>query len=179
MPLIRIEDDARIYSAEDGETVLLALRRHRITLPSSCEAGECGTCKVQLLAGEVHELDYDPWALEPEVRVRGIVLACRATVWSDIEIRRLRGLEPQRVLGARVLEWDAGPLQLHLALEAGELAPGDVERSVTVEGAQTGCLYARIVAVDGRHVCCVLQLAGLVSVTRPQPGDVVVLRLPG
>ncbi|MFN9030424.1 MAG: 2Fe-2S iron-sulfur cluster-binding protein [Betaproteobacteria bacterium] len=179
MPLIRIKDDARIYSAEDGETVLLALRRHRITLPSSCEAGECGTCKVQLLAGEVHELDYDPWALEPEVRVRGIVLACRATVWSDIEIRRLRGLEPQRVLGARVLAWDAGPLQLHLALEAGELAPGDVERSVTVEGAQTGCLYARIVAVDGRHVCCVLQLAGLVSVTRPQPGDVVVLRLPG
>lgn len=179
MPLIRIEDDARVYSAQDGETVLLALRRHGITMPSSCEAGECGTCKVQLLAGEVHELDYDPWALEPEVRARGIVLACRATVWNDIEIRRLRGLEPQRVLGARVLAWDAGHLQLHLVLEAGELAPGDVERSVTVEGAQASRLRARIVAVDGRAVSCVLQPAGLESVAPPQPGDVVVLRLPG
>ena len=179
MPLIRIEDDAQIYSADDGETVLLALRRQGITLPSSCEVGECGTCKVQLLAGEVHELDYDPWALEPDVRARGIVLACRATVWSDIEIRRLRGLEPQRVLGARVLAWDAGQARLQLVVEAGELAPCDVERSVTVEGAQASSFNARIVSVDGRHVCCALQPAGVQTAEPPQRGDVLVLRLPG
>jgi ferredoxin len=179
MPTIRIEDDASDYSADDGETVLLALRRQGITLPSSCESGECGTCKVQLRAGEVHELDYDPWALEPDVRARGIVLACRATVWSDIVIRRLRGLEPQRVLGARVLAWDAARLQLHLAVEAGELAPGDVERSVTVEGAQAVSFNARIVAVDGRAVSCALQPAGVETAAPPQPGDVLVLRLPG
>lgn len=179
MPVIRIEDDAQVYTAEDGETVLLALRRQGITLPSSCEAGECGTCKVQLLAGEVHELDDDPWALEPDVRAGGIVLACRATVWSDVVIRRLRGLEPQRVLGARVLAWDAAQLRLQLAVEAGELAPGDVGRSVTVEGAQAVSFNARIVAVDGWHVSCALQPAGVQTAEAPQPGDVVVLRLPG
>ncbi len=40
------------------ETILEAMRRRGLDVPSSCEAGACGTCRTRLLAGVVDHRDY-------------------------------------------------------------------------------------------------------------------------
>ena len=40
-----------------GVSILEALRRERISVPSSCESGTCGSCRTTLLAGEVEHRD--------------------------------------------------------------------------------------------------------------------------
>ncbi len=68
----------------------------------SCQAGNCGSCKCELVSGEVTELEYSEHALAPSERARGLVLACRSQVWSDITVRKLPEEEffvhPSRVL---------------------------------------------------------------------------------
>lgn len=47
-------------SFEIGEhsTILETLRAHGIRVPSSCESGTCGSCKMKLLAGDVDHRDF-------------------------------------------------------------------------------------------------------------------------
>jgi ferredoxin-NAD(P)+ reductase (naphthalene dioxygenase ferredoxin-specific) len=72
-----------------GDTVLAALLRAGMAFPFSCQTGTCGTCKCELVSGEVHELDYSEHVLSAAERARGIVLACRAQVRTDVAVRRL------------------------------------------------------------------------------------------
>lgn len=48
--------------SQAGETLLQTLRRMGVDVPSSCEAGTCGTCLVDLLEGQVeaHDLFLTP-----------------------------------------------------------------------------------------------------------------------
>jgi naphthalene 1,2-dioxygenase ferredoxin reductase component len=109
-----------------GDTVLASLLRAGLAFPFSCQAGNCGTCKCELISGDIHELEYSEHALSPAERARGIVLACRAQVWDDTVIRRIDAEElvvhPSRVMRCRVL--DVADLThdikgLRLAIEAG------------------------------------------------------------
>ena len=72
-----------------GDTVLAALLRAGLAFPFSCQTGTCGTCKCELVAGEVYELDYSEHVLSAQERARGIVLACRAQVRNDVVVRRV------------------------------------------------------------------------------------------
>ncbi|HVJ25315.1 MAG TPA: 2Fe-2S iron-sulfur cluster-binding protein [Burkholderiales bacterium] len=74
---------------ERGDTLLAALLRAGLAFPFSCQTGNCGTCKCELVAGEVHELDYSAHTLPAAERARGIVLACRAEPRGDAVIRRI------------------------------------------------------------------------------------------
>ena len=74
-----------------GDTILAALLRAGLVFPFSCQAGNCGTCKCRLVAGEVSELPYSEQALAPEERARGLILACRSQPWEDVIVRRLDG----------------------------------------------------------------------------------------
>ena len=123
MPLLSLEDEGS-WPLQDGETVLDGLRRYGVRLPSSCEVGQCGTCKVQLMEGTVEELDYDELALDGELRERGIVLACRSQVWSDVRLRRLPQFAPVHVLGAVVLAVRPGAqsTELEVEVQAGDAA---------------------------------------------------------
>jgi len=109
-----------------GDTVLASLLRAGLAFPFSCQAGNCGTCKCELVSGDVHELEYSEHALSPAERARGIVLACRAQVWDDTVIRRIDAEElvvhPSRVMRCRVLELEDLTHDikgLRLAIEAG------------------------------------------------------------
>ncbi|MFO1318979.1 MAG: 2Fe-2S iron-sulfur cluster-binding protein [Burkholderiales bacterium] len=97
-------------SAEPGDTILDALLMAGVGFPYSCQAGNCGTCKCELLSGEVFELEYSEHALAPTQRARNIVLACRSQVWSDVRIRRLVEedliVHPSRVMRCRVTALD-------------------------------------------------------------------------
>ncbi|HSQ02792.1 MAG TPA: 2Fe-2S iron-sulfur cluster binding domain-containing protein [Burkholderiales bacterium] len=75
--------------AQEGDTVLESLLRAGIPFPFSCQAGNCGTCKCELLSGDVFELEHSGHALAAEARAGGMILACRTQVRGDIAIRRI------------------------------------------------------------------------------------------
>jgi ferredoxin-NAD(P)+ reductase (naphthalene dioxygenase ferredoxin-specific) len=72
-----------------GDTLLASLLRAGLAFPFSCQAGNCGTCKCEVVSGEVHALEYSEQALSAAERTRGIVLACRTEVLNDTVIRRI------------------------------------------------------------------------------------------
>ena len=72
-----------------GDTLLAALLRAGLAFPFSCQTGSCGTCKCELVSGEVRELEYSAHTLPAAERARVIVLACRTEPASDAVIRRI------------------------------------------------------------------------------------------
>jgi naphthalene 1,2-dioxygenase ferredoxin reductase component len=123
---VTVAGDPQSVPAEDGETVLDALLQHGVGFAYSCQAGNCGTCKCEYVSGEIFELEYSEHALSAAERERGIILACRSQVWSDVQIRRLSAEEfvmhPSRVMQCRVLELGFAThdvLRLRLTIESG------------------------------------------------------------
>ena len=110
MPTITITGERSIvdetFAAEDGETVLSAAQRAAVPFAYSCQAGNCGSCKCELVTGEVFELDHSEFALSAAERANQWILACRTQVWGDTTIRRLSDdelvIHPSRVLQCRV-----------------------------------------------------------------------------
>ncbi|MDJ1131607.1 2Fe-2S iron-sulfur cluster-binding protein [Streptomyces iconiensis] len=71
-----LEGRGGTWMAKEGESVLETVLRNRTDAPYACKGGVCGTCRVRLLAGEVH-MDRN-YALEPEELDAGYVLACQS-----------------------------------------------------------------------------------------------------
>ena len=98
-------------AAEEGQTILDALLCAGEAFSYSCQAGSCGSCKCELVDGDVLPLESSEHALSDEERARGLILACRTQVWGDTRIRRLDDeellLHPSRLLNCRVskLDW--------------------------------------------------------------------------
>jgi naphthalene 1,2-dioxygenase ferredoxin reductase component len=109
-PQVTIDDTAEVFSAEDGETLLAAAQRSGIAFPYSCQAGNCGSCKCELIEGDVLELEYSEYALTEAERAQGIILACRSQVWGDTRIRRLGDedivMHPSRILNCTVVRME-------------------------------------------------------------------------
>ena len=76
-------------AVQAGDTLLASLLRAGLPFPFSCQTGNCGTCKCELVAGEVGELAYSAHGLSSAERARGIVLACRTELLSDAVVRRI------------------------------------------------------------------------------------------
>jgi ferredoxin-NAD(P)+ reductase (naphthalene dioxygenase ferredoxin-specific) len=141
---ITLEGHDRPVPVEAGDTILASFLRAGVPFPFSCQSGNCGTCKCELVSGDVLELEYSEHALSAEERARGLILACRAQVWDDTVVRRIDAEElvmhPSRVMRCHVLEIEALTHDIRgvrLAVEAGgpmtfsagqyaqvELAPG-------------------------------------------------------
>jgi CDP-4-dehydro-6-deoxyglucose reductase/ferredoxin-NAD(P)+ reductase (naphthalene dioxygenase ferredoxin-specific) len=123
---ITLEGHAEPVPVEAGDTILASLLRAGVPFPFSCQAGNCGTCKCELVSGEVLELEHSEHALAPEERAKGIILACRTQVWDDAVVRRIDAeelvLHPSRVMRCRVLELEDLTHDIkgvRLAIEAG------------------------------------------------------------
>ena len=86
---VLLEGHDQPVPAQPGDTLLAALLRAGLPFPFSCQTGNCGTCKCELLAGEVEELAYSEQTLPAAERARGIVLACRTALRGDAAIRRI------------------------------------------------------------------------------------------
>ncbi|MCI4680917.1 2Fe-2S iron-sulfur cluster binding domain-containing protein, partial [Rhodoblastus acidophilus] len=63
----------------EGQTILDACLRAGVYLPHACGHGLCGTCKTQVLDGEIDHGEASPFALMDFERDEGFVLACTAT----------------------------------------------------------------------------------------------------
>jgi CDP-4-dehydro-6-deoxyglucose reductase/ferredoxin-NAD(P)+ reductase (naphthalene dioxygenase ferredoxin-specific) len=105
---IILEGHDRPIAVEAGDTILASLLRAGVPFPFSCQAGNCGTCKCELISGDILELEHSEHALSAEERAKGIILACRTQVWDDTTVRRIDAedlvLHPSRVMRCRVLE---------------------------------------------------------------------------
>jgi phenol/toluene 2-monooxygenase (NADH) P5/A5 len=81
-----IEPLSHSVEVEERQTLLDAALRNGVYLPHACLHGLCGTCKVQVLEGEVDHGEASPFALMDFERDEGKCLACVATALSDLVI---------------------------------------------------------------------------------------------
>ena len=54
---VRLQSTGARYEVPVGETIMSVLRQHDVILPSSCESGTCGTCRLALVSGEPDHRD--------------------------------------------------------------------------------------------------------------------------
>ena len=83
---LTIEPLSHSVDVQEKQTLLDAALRNGIYLPHACLHGLCGTCKVQVLEGEVDIGEASPFALMDFEREEGKCLACVATALSDLVI---------------------------------------------------------------------------------------------
>lgn len=83
---VTIEPTGDVIEVEEGQTLLDAALRAGIYLPHACGHGLCGTCKVDVLDGDIDHGEASPFALMDMEREEGRCLACCATPLSDLTI---------------------------------------------------------------------------------------------
>lgn len=83
---LTIEPLGETIEVEEGQNILDACLRQGIWLPHACVHGLCGTCKVDVVEGEVDHGDASQFALMDFERDGGKTLACCATLTEDTTI---------------------------------------------------------------------------------------------
>ncbi|WP_298423026.1 2Fe-2S iron-sulfur cluster binding domain-containing protein [Rhodoblastus sp.] len=83
---LTIEPLGEEIEVAEGQTILDACLRAGVYLPHACGHGLCGTCKTQVLDGEIDHGEASSFALMDFERDEGFVLACTATIKSDVTI---------------------------------------------------------------------------------------------
>ncbi len=83
---LTIEPLGETIEVEDGQSMLDAALRAGIWLPYACNHGLCGTCKVDVVEGDIEHNHASAFALMDIERDEGRCLACCATLESDVVI---------------------------------------------------------------------------------------------
>ncbi|HLV78565.1 MAG TPA: phenol 2-monooxygenase domain-containing protein [Marinobacter sp.] len=91
---VTIEPIGEQIEVEDGQTILQAALRQGVWLPFACGHGTCGTCKVQVVEGDVDVGEASSFALMDVERDEGKVLACCALLESDATIEADVDVDP-------------------------------------------------------------------------------------
>jgi NAD(P)H-flavin reductase/ferredoxin len=91
-----------------------------VPYPHGCASGECGTCKSQVISGEVVMDRYSPGALTDAEKAQGQILACRARCTTNATVRWLSAADTSnaiqnihaKVIRVRELAHDVMSLQV-------------------------------------------------------------------
>ena len=83
---ITVEPLEREVECRSDQPILDACLRAGVWLPHACTHGTCGTCKVEVLDGDVEHNDASDFALMEFERNEGKTLTCVATPGSDVTI---------------------------------------------------------------------------------------------
>jgi phenol/toluene 2-monooxygenase (NADH) P5/A5 len=83
---VRVEPIGTEITCRDDQTVLDACLREGLWLPHACTHGTCGTCKAQVLEGDLDLGDASPYALLDSERDEGAALVCVAKPRGDVVI---------------------------------------------------------------------------------------------
>jgi naphthalene 1,2-dioxygenase ferredoxin reductase component len=92
MALIHVENWPQPIEAHRLRVLEAALDAG-VPYPHGCGTGECGSCKTMLLSGQVTMDRYSPEALSDAERAKGMILACRARVVTDVHVRWLSDVQ--------------------------------------------------------------------------------------
>ena len=87
MTEIQIEGSAHSFPCAPGDTLLGAGLRAGLGMPYECTAGACGTCKFELLEGEVEVLWDGAPGLSARDLNKGRKLACQCRPLTDCRIK--------------------------------------------------------------------------------------------
>ena len=87
MPIIRLQDSDVAFACAPGDTITRAGLRAGIALPYQCNTGACGTCRMELVSGEIESLRPDAPALTDRDRAKHRVLGCQAQPRSDCVVK--------------------------------------------------------------------------------------------
>ena len=103
---VRVEPRGEVLAAPPGALLLDVLRQGRVPISYSCEAGRCGTCRCELLSGEVLEDSDCEFRGGPVPGGTRQVLACRTRLAGNCVIGLVEPdeivLHPAQVLKCRV-----------------------------------------------------------------------------
>ena len=80
-------DGGESYRCEVGDTVLRAALRAGLPFPYECNVGQCGSCRFELISGEIKELWPDAPALNERDRRKGRKLGCQSIPRGDCTIK--------------------------------------------------------------------------------------------
>ena len=80
---LRFERSGSATTVEANQTMLEAAEACGVAIPSLCRAGVCGTCRTQVLSGDVQCASQ---MLDEQDRQDGFVLACVTKIKSDCTI---------------------------------------------------------------------------------------------
>jgi phenol hydroxylase P5 protein len=83
---ITVEPLGAEVECREDQTVLDACLRDGVWLPHACTHGTCGTCKAQVLDGDLDLGDASPYALLESEREEGAALICVARPRGDVTI---------------------------------------------------------------------------------------------
>lgn len=78
---VKIASTGKVVKIPGDRSVTTALEEAGVKVPTSCEQGACGTCKVKVLEGEV---DHRDKRLKPEEKDAGWFLACVSRAKGDL-----------------------------------------------------------------------------------------------
>jgi toluene monooxygenase electron transfer component len=84
---VEIEGTEQHFTQHDGDTLLRAALRQGVGVPYECNAGGCGSCRIQVLDGQVHDLWPEAPGRTDRDRRTGRMLACQTRAASDLTIR--------------------------------------------------------------------------------------------
>jgi toluene monooxygenase electron transfer component len=87
MARIRLQGRDEIFPCDADDTITRAALRAGIALPYDCNTGSCGTCKLELVEGEVISRRPDSPALTDRDRAKRRVLGCQAVPVGDCVIK--------------------------------------------------------------------------------------------
>jgi toluene monooxygenase electron transfer component len=100
--VVRIEKSDAHYPCDSMDTITRAGLKAGLGMPYECNAGGCGTCRFELIEGEVENLYPNAPALTERDRKRGRQLACQSRPKGDVTIRqRLEDIYIPKVMPQR------------------------------------------------------------------------------
>ncbi len=79
---VSIKSTGESFKVDESATILETLRNNGLRVPSSCESGTCGSCKMKLLSGAVEHRDF---VLESD-EYESAIMVCVSRGKGDIEI---------------------------------------------------------------------------------------------
>ena len=155
---VTIQPSGHSFVLQDHETLLEGALREGYGLPYGCRSGACGTCKGQVLSGEVDPGDYQPGALGADERAAGKALFCMTRALTDVvvEARMVTGVKdvvvrklPVRVEAVERINHDVAVLRLKLpATEKFNFLPGQYIDFLMPDGKRRSFSLA---GVPGEH----------------------------
>ena len=86
--VVRIEKSDVHFSCDGMDSITRAGLKAGFGMPYECNAGGCGTCRFELVEGEVEDLYPNAPVLTERDRKRGRKLACQSRPKGDVTIRQ-------------------------------------------------------------------------------------------
>ena len=87
MAVVRLADGDTAFPCSPHDTITRAALRAGVALPYECNTGSCGTCKIELVAGEISSLRPDAPGLTDRDRARRRILGCQARPLGDCIVK--------------------------------------------------------------------------------------------